>query len=75
MNERKWTPCAAQSAEYHAGYNQALIDTAALDLYEALELVLDAIGALSKPHELYGWGLDKDDIDSIFTTLAKARGK
>jgi hypothetical protein len=48
---------------------------AAPDLYEALELTLDAIGALSKPHELYGWGLDKDDIDGIFAALAKARGE
>jgi hypothetical protein len=48
---------------------------AAPDLYEALELVLDAIGALSKPHELYGHGLDKDDIKGVFAALARARGE
>ena len=65
MTERKWTPCAAQSAEYHAGYNQALIDTAAPELYEALEEACDPINGY-----LYGPALDR-----ARAALSKARGE
>jgi hypothetical protein len=36
---------------------------------EALEVTLDCMGALSKPHELFGHGLQEDDINGIFKTL------
>lgn len=37
---------------------------------EALRDTLDAIGALTKPHELIGYGLDQADVDAIFSALA-----
>ena len=40
-------------------------------LYEALTDVLDAIGALSKPHELEGYGMSQNDIDRIFALIHK----
>jgi len=71
MTERKWTPCAAQSGEYHAGYNQALQDTAAPELYEALEDALNAMDNREVPISY--------DAYSAFTkpmreALSKARG-
>lgn len=49
---------------------------AAPELYEALELVLDALGALTKPKELReGYGLSNNQVDSIYAALKKARGE
>lgn len=54
--------------------DMALI-AAAPDLLEALTDVLDAIGALSNPHELTGLGLGQEAQDRIFSAIAKAEGR
>lgn len=61
--DKKWTPCAAQSAEYHAGYEQAMEDTASHDLYDALKYVRRLVKA--------------EDVDTAFIdgALAKAEGR
>jgi hypothetical protein len=62
---------AGQTEEERA--NAALI-SAAPALYDSLELVLGAIGALTKPDELLkGYGLSAEQVGSIFAALRKAR--
>ncbi len=58
--------------EIHA--NAHLI-AAAPELYEALILALDTIGALTSPHDLHGYGATDEDVDFIFYVLKKARGE
>lgn len=70
MTEHKWTPRDAQSAEYHAGYNQALKDTAAPDLYKALgKMVYLQSGGPSTGTEAEKW------LKDALSALAKARGE
>lgn len=65
-------------AEYAAINRRAVADdvlrAAAPDLLEALESVLDSIGALTKRHELYGHMSEKE-ADQVFAAIAKARGE
>ena len=67
MTERNWTPCQAQTFDYHAGYEKALKDTAAPELYDALENLL-------KCHEGEG-GTKYHAGDIARAALAKARGE
>jgi uncharacterized coiled-coil protein SlyX len=60
-----------QAAEGHIEKLEAKLAKAV----EALEATLDCIGALSKPHELYGHGLQEDEIKGIFDTLAELKGE
>ena len=46
---------------------------AAPDLAEALENVLDSLGALTNRDELLGW-MSQENADKVFAALAKARG-
>lgn len=65
MSERKWTPPSWQSWEYHSGYYQALHDSAAPELYEALE-------------EISEWSRRQNialPSPKIYAALAKARGE
>ncbi len=61
----------ALTDEAHA--NADLI-AAAPDLYEALDIVLDALGALSNPSELHGWMSEESQI-KVFAARKKARGQ
>jgi hypothetical protein len=53
---------------------RAKIVAAGPDLLWALETVLDSLGALCNPNELYGRGID-EDVDEIYAAMNKARGK
>jgi hypothetical protein len=47
---------------------------AAPALYEALDIVLDALGALSNPSELHGW-VSEEQQEFVFAARRKARGE
>lgn len=51
----------------------ARLIAAAPELLEALESVLDSLGALTKRHELLDW-MSEEEADSVFAAIAKARG-
>jgi hypothetical protein len=43
-------------------------------LVEALESVLDTLGALSSKHELLGYGMPQQEVDKVYAALRLAKG-
>ncbi len=66
LKARKWTPGSHHSLMYEIGYDVALQDSAAHDMYEALESLIEACEAL---------GVTGPNLDAARSALRKADGK
>lgn len=71
--EGDWVALALGDTDEMACAHANMI-TAFPDVAEALETVLNGLGALSNRNELLGW-LSEEDTDRVFTALAKAQGE